>query len=448
VAAPQAGSGPIQSRIKRVYLLAPDFRTLGGFELQLATLASQLRYAGLQVEVFFREPVRASHPYRLQMQASGVRVHAPPAWLAALLNPGPGQRQRVFTIFVVLCAPLLLPITLVDSLLRRRGWRRSWQGCRGWLQARLTPLLTFDGLTGWMQRRLNWARLWRPPDVIDVQHSQLSAGIHYGKQHHIPTVYTEYGAPSADLWPVWQGLVPVINEADVIIGRAEASLTGLRELCAASRPMRLVPNAVTELPDPAQLCPPGRPASHVTITAIGRLSREKGLHVLLEAFSRVAASGAAVRLQLAGEGPLRETLASQAETLGIGGQVHFLGAFASLAPIMRATDIVAHPTLNDGRSVAVLEAMAWGRPVVASRVGGVAELIEDEVSGLLVPARDPAALAEALQRLLADPALRARLGQAARTRFLAGGFTASGMVSATLAAYQLALNSAAAAPTG
>src|SRR5207249_554423 len=153
----------------------------------------------------FREPVRDSHPYLGRMLAAGVRVHAPPTWLGPLLTPGPVQRQRFLTLWLALCSPLLLPIAFVDSRLRRRSWRRSWQGGRGWLQGRLAPLLTLDRSTWWMQRQLDWARLWRKPDILDVQHSMLPAGIRYGRQRHVPTVYTEYGSPSADLWPVWQG---------------------------------------------------------------------------------------------------------------------------------------------------------------------------------------------------------------------------------------------------
>jgi len=85
-----------------------------------------------------------------------------------------------------------------------------------------------------------------------------------------------------------------------------------------------------------------------------------------------------------------------------------------IAPVLRGTHIVAHPSLNDGRSVAVLEAMAWGRPVVASRVGGLPELVEDGVSGRLVTAGEAGELAEALRSLIGDREAREAMGRAAR----------------------------------
>jgi|SRR5579859_2722287 len=423
----------------RVFLLAPDFRTLGGFELQLATLAVQLCQSGVAVEVFFRQPVRADHPYRARMAAAGVRVHAPPAWLAALIDPPPPRRQRALRLCLSLLAPLAWPAAWLAGAAQRRSWRRAWQAAQGWLNARLAPLFYWDALTGWMALSLDWTSLWRRPDLVDVQHSMLPFGIRYGKRRRLPTIYTEYGSPAADLWPVWSGLVPVINQADFIIGRAEASLAGLRELCGASRPMAVVPNAVTQLPDGAAPAEQHGPEIETVITTVGRLAPEKGLFVLLDAFHLLLAGGVGARLRLAGDGPLRAELAARAQALGIAGQLEMLGSFDTLAPIMRATDILAHPTLNDGRSVAVLEAMAWGRPVVASRTGGLAEIVEDHVTGLLVPPGDAAALAAALRELALDADLRQRLGHAARSRFEAGNFTQRGLVTATLSIYHQVL---------
>jgi 2-deoxystreptamine N-acetyl-D-glucosaminyltransferase/2-deoxystreptamine glucosyltransferase len=236
---------------------------------------------------------------------------------------------------------------------------------------------------------------------------------------------------------VWAGLCPVINLADFIIGRSQASLAGLRELCGADRPAAVVPNAVMAAPSTLDVDSPERPPGEpVVVTAIGRLSPEKGLQHLCEAMKLLQDEGAAVRLVLAGDGPLLRPLQERVASWGLRDKFHFTGAFDEIAPIMRATHIVAHPTLNDGRSVSVLEAMAWGKPVVASRIGGVPELIEHGVSGLLVPPADPPALARALKQLALDPAARRRMGQAARRKFLEGEFSQENMVNQTLAIYR------------
>jgi len=112
-----------------------------------------------------------------------------------------------------------------------------------------------------------------------------------------------------------------------------------------------------------------------------------------------------------------------------------VGFRRDVAACLAAADVVALPSLQEGLGVAALEAMAAGRPVVASRVGGLAEAVVHEETGLLVPPGDPTALATALARLARDPGLRARLGAAGRARVLAH-YTAARMAEGTLACYE------------
>ena len=425
----------------RVYLLAPDLRTRGGFEAQMSALAAGLAAEGVQVFVAIREAVAPDHPYWQRMQQAGVTLSAPPAWLARLLDPPLAWRQASMRLLLALCVPLLLLAALADRRRRGRSWARSWQGAVGWLHGRFGRWLFADGLSWWLWRRLDRARRRWPPDLVDVQHSMLPGGLVYAADRGLPLIYTEYGAPDEGLASVWAGLCPVIGRADAIIGRAQASLDGLQRLCGPIPPGVVVPNAVTSAPADDALRPthPAGPApGPVIVTAVGRLAPEKGPDLLLAALRILNEQGAAAALRVvfAGDGPLRSGLQAQAAAWGLAPYVEFSGAFADLAPIMQRTDIVAHPTRNDGRSVSVLEAMAWAKPVVATRVGGLPELIEEGVNGLLTPPDDPAALAAALHRLAQDPDLRRRMGQAGRARFLAGDFTVAAMVKATLAVYR------------
>lgn len=421
----------------RVYLLAPDLRTRGGFEAQMSALAVGLAAAGVQVFVFIREAVAPDHPYWQRMRQAGVTLSAPPPWLARLLDPPLAWRQAAMRLLLALCAPLLLLAALADCLRRRRSWPRSWQAARGWLHGRFGRWLFADGLGWWLWRRLDRARRRWPPDLVDVQHSMLPGGLVYAANHGLPLIYTEYGAPDERLASVWAGLCPVIGHAHFIIGRAQASLDGLQRLCGPIPPGVVVPNAVTDAPTDDALRAADL-AGPVIVAAVGRLAPEKGPDLLLAALRILHAQGAAgaLRIVFAGDGPLRHSLQAQAAAWGLASAVEFSGAFNDLAPIMQHADIIAHPTRNDGRSVSVLEAMAWAKPVVATRIGGLPELIEDGVNGLLTPPDDPAALAAALLRLARDPHLRRRLGQTGRARFLAGNFTVAAMVAATLAVYR------------
>ena len=107
--------------------------------------------------------------------------------------------------------------------------------------------------------------------------------------------------------------------------------------------------------------------------------------------------------------------------------VHFTGQRADVARLLGALDIFVLPSLREALPIAVMEAMAMGLPVVATRVGGIPEVVEDGMTGCLVPPGDEAALAAALGRLVADPALAARLGAAGRARVQAQ-FTVEQMV--------------------
>jgi glycosyltransferase involved in cell wall biosynthesis len=120
---------------------------------------------------------------------------------------------------------------------------------------------------------------------------------------------------------------------------------------------------------------------------------------------------------IVGEGQELDRLLAQREALGLQQSLHLSGYWPSVAEALAALDVFVLPSLMEGHPLAILEAMAASLPVVATRVGGNAEAVEDGVTGLLVPAADPRALADAVVALLRDPERRRAMGQAARQRF-------------------------------
>ena len=130
-----------------------------------------------------------------------------------------------------------------------------------------------------------------------------------------------------------------------------------------------------------------------------RLEEQKGHAVLLEALARLRERPLDFVAALAGDGSLREPLERRAEALGIASRVRFLGQVEAIGPLLLAADVVVLPSRWEGLPLSMLEAMARGRPVVASAVGGIPEAIEDRVHGRLVPPDDPGALADALEEL-------------------------------------------------
>lgn len=160
------------------------------------------------------------------------------------------------------------------------------------------------------------------------------------------------------------------------------------------------------------------------IVAVGRLDPIKGFDVLIDALHLLDQRGIAYRCTVIGEGPLRAALEQQMHLRGVADHLALVGALPQEAvqAALRGAAIFALPCQvaedgnRDGIPVALMEAMASGCCVATTAVSGIPELVENEVNGLLVGERDPAALADALQRLLRDAALRTRLATAARQR--------------------------------
>ncbi len=160
----------------------------------------------------------------------------------------------------------------------------------------------------------------------------------------------------------------------------------------------------------------GLPASARLIGSVGRLEPVKGHRYLLEAFRSLAPRFPDLYLALVGEGALLPELSSLARRSALADRVLFLGWRDDVPRLLHAFDVFVFPSLNEGMGRALVEALAAGRPIVASRAGGIPEVLGEGAAGLLVEAGSAAALARGVETLLGDPALRGRFGNAARER--------------------------------
>jgi len=167
----------------------------------------------------------------------------------------------------------------------------------------------------------------------------------------------------------------------------------------------------------------GIPDGAPIVGVVARLEPEKGHATLLEAWPIVLASEPDAHLLVVGEGSLRETLEAQARALGllpsigapeVPARVTFTGRRDDVPAVTAALDVAVLPSYREAQGLSILEAMALSRPVVASAVGGIPEMIDDGLSGLLVPPREPAALAGAIARLLTDHPYADTLARAAK----------------------------------
>jgi glycosyltransferase involved in cell wall biosynthesis len=225
------------------------------------------------------------------------------------------------------------------------------------------------------------------------------------------------------------------RRADVIVGNSDAVLkaVGSRRGVAGGKLVKIYNgvDASTYTPSPADPANgiPGVPEGAAVVGVVGRLNPIKGHTYIVAAWPEVAKRFPEARLVLVG--PSRpadlERLQAEARRTGRADRIVFLGQRGDVPRLLPLMDVVAVPSLTEGFSNVVIEAGAAGRPVVATRVGGNPEAIVEGETGLLVPARDPGALAGAILSLLGDPERGRRMGEAARRR-IASLYTVERMV--------------------
>ena len=175
---------------------------------------------------------------------------------------------------------------------------------------------------------------------------------------------------------------------------------------------------------------------------IARLTEQKGHTYLFEALAHTPGLEA-LHVIVVGDGDLRESLGGRAEALGLASRVHFVGARRDLGDLLNAVDLFVLPSLWEGLPLSLVLAMGAGLPVVATRIPGLPEVVEDERTGLLAPPADAAALGAAMARIVSDPAFGRRLGAAARAAALPK-FGVDGYIASVVALYDRLLSERAA----
>lgn len=258
--------------------------------------------------------------------------------------------------------------------------------------------------------------------------ARLVATIHnYPPTGRGPASGTEAGSQRGDRprpagggirWAVRQ----VVRRASRLITVSEALRAELVALCPeASGKITTIPNGIelgaSGCRDAAELrAEIGVPAQVPLVGMVARLAPRKGIAEFLQACRQVADQWPQAHFVLAGDGPLREVAHSLREQLGLRDELHLLGAVESARELIAALDCLVVASTSEGSSLVAMEAMACGKPVVATRVGGVPEVVVDGETGVLVRPGEATALAEGIAALLRSPERRRALGERGRRR--------------------------------
>jgi glycosyltransferase involved in cell wall biosynthesis len=238
--------------------------------------------------------------------------------------------------------------------------------------------------------------------------------------------------------------LPIVHR---IICVSDANRRDVIEECpAAAAKLRTVYNGVDPSAFPSQ---PDRQrvreelgiTSGPVLVVIARLTEQKGHRYLLQTIPSLLKTWPQLCCVFVGEGELHDALHRMAIGLGVEQACRFVGVRDDIADVLAAADVVVLPSLSEGFPFVLLEALAMGCPVVASRVNGVPELIEDHTTGLLVPPRDPQALAAAIREILSDPTAASKMGAVGRA-VVRERFTVNRMVADTTAIFDAAMQDA------
>jgi glycosyltransferase involved in cell wall biosynthesis len=273
---------------------------------------------------------------------------------------------------------------------------------------------------------LPWGRLWRliSRERIDIVHTHMFRanvpGVILARLARVPVVVShEHGS---DLYG--QGVRRVLNAN--IVGRLSDTVLAVsrwdrdrlieQDGMPADR-VQVLPNGILPLPAATGDIRDQLASREVPLVgALGRLDSVKGYDDLIRAVGILRDQGTPVRCVIAGVGGDEPRLTALIAELALGQDVELLGLRDDVPSLLEAFDVAVMSSHSEGAPLAIIEYMAAGLPILATRVGGIPELIQDGEHGLLVAPRNPAALAAGLARLLAEPALARRLGQAARAR--------------------------------
>jgi glycosyltransferase involved in cell wall biosynthesis len=273
---------------------------------------------------------------------------------------------------------------------------------------------------------LPWGRLWRllRDERIDIVHAHMPRasvpGAVLARMARVPVVISHEHGSVLDRGKHVRKFLDrhiVARFSDAMLAVSEFDRQNLI-VHEHIRPEQIrvfrhgIPRPAPSEPPALDLGPPGVPV----VGAVGRLSPIKGFHDLIRAIAEIKRRGREIRCVIAGDGPERGRLEALIDELGVSGEVELLGFRTDVLELLRAVDVAVMSSHSEGGPLAIIEYMAVGTPIVATRVGGIPELVEDGVHGLLVPPREPEALAAAIEQLLDDRDLAQGLGERALER--------------------------------
>jgi glycosyltransferase involved in cell wall biosynthesis len=365
---------------------------ISGSDETLVTYAAQLRKAGMSVSVLLMYLHAEEDQYYQRLLESDVPI----SWIASNLTQSSLGAGRKFASRLFHSFP--------DS---KEFLRRSTQ-----------PVLTamanrfYSPCCDFLEKE--------KPDLVHVMTPNAGASVMIRAAHNaeIPVIYQELGIPyhppGFDYYEEFTSVLPLCSEITALSPRL---IQDCREKLPAHRSLSVLPIMSQVLNGHAGS---ERPADgRVRFGFAARMEKLKGPMVMIEALGIAAQHNRNICMNIAGDGSQRQKIAARAKALNVASQYRYHGVYThpeERSAFMKSVDVFVMPSFTEGTPNCIVEAMAHGKPIIASEVGGVPDMIGNE-AGVLVPAGDPQALANAMLRMAGDNDLRSSMGLAARARY-------------------------------
>lgn len=369
------------------------FGPISGSDETLVTYASQLQKAGHQVSVLLMYLHAEEDQYYQRLVECGVPV----SWIASNLahsSMGAG-RKLAYKLF------------------------NTFPGSRRFIRQRALKVVT--GLARRHYRRCCDFIQSQNPDVIHVMTPDPSAMIMIQAAHEagVPIIYQELGIPyhPPDFHSYYEQFTSVLPLCTEVAALSPKLVEQCREKLPPHKRLSIIPIMSDEGTNGRK---PRQPSlDKVTFGFAARIEKLKGTKTLMEAFAIAHETCTKVALNIAGDGSQRQKIATHAKALNIAGRYRYHGVYThpeECRAFMESLDVFVMPSFSEGTPNCIVEAMACGKPVIASDVGGIPDMIGND-AGILVPPGDSKALARAMVQLAQDENMRKQMGKAAKLRY-------------------------------
>jgi glycosyltransferase involved in cell wall biosynthesis len=368
---------------------------ISGADETLVAYATQLRRAGHEVSVLLMYPHGPQDQYYLRLLKGGVPVASiAPARVRTSLNTGRRLARGLLQIFPPSRHVVRRRAQQIATGVAARYHRQCYEYLRR-SRADLIHVITPD------------------PGAMIMISAAHAAGV--------PALYQELGTPyhPPEFESYYEQFTSVLPLCSEVAALSPQLAEQCREKLPGARPLSVLPITTDDAPCASPARVGSRNGRGITFGFAARLEPLKGPLVLIDAFAAVCQTLADASLRIAGTGGQHREAVARAERLRVAGRCDFTPVYTrpeQKSAFMRSLDVFVLPSLTEGTPNSIVEAMAHGLPVVATRVGGIPDVVTPE-TGILVPPEDAEALARAMARLASDRSLRERMGRAAKERY-------------------------------